>query len=154
MKNTLLQTLIIVALLLSAACSGQQTRLRQDQVVQIAWNNLAPSTSSQNRDNWVVVESRRVAGREVVEQFANAQLSLCPGPPPPENHAIRAVSEYWFIRTRPAHLANPDSQSGVVKDNIEAPVPEPLIKEALFLIEPFTGNVIARKIYCVEKTGE
>lgn len=140
---------LFAALLISglASCANPSGRLKQDAVLDIAWENLSPYTSSQNRLNWEIVEARRLAGREVVQLFSNTGLRRCPGPIPPENQAIRASSEYWYVKVVPSHLIA-NGQSNRPGSNSNDPIPEPIIREASFLIEPFSGDVVARKLYC------
>lgn len=140
----LLSVLLVAAL---SSCANPSGRLRQDAVLDIAWETLSPYTASQNRLNWEIVEARRIAGREVVHLFSDTGLRRCPGPLPPENQAIRASSEYWYIKVVPSHLIA-GSQSNRPGSNPNTPIPEPIIREASFLIEPFSGDVVARKLYC------
>lgn len=133
--------------MLLAACGPSQRRLRMDQVLDIAWGALQPNTSSQNRTNWEVVEAAKVLGRDVVNLFSPNGLDRCPIPQPPENQAIRASSEYWYVRTKP--IAAFPAGSGSSNPG-EVSAPEPFIKTALFLIDPFTGQITARKFICGE----
>lgn len=137
-------TTVLFSLLVLTGCFTHTTRLRQDQVIDITWETLQPSTSSQSRGNWRVKDILRVYGRDVVTEFSALQVSNCPGPNPPENSAIRSSSEYWFVRVEPLEQVGkkPDSTT---PDTI---APEPLIKQAQFLIDPFSGAVVARRYIC------
>jgi hypothetical protein len=141
---------LILALMLTTlltACWPVPRRLRQDQVLDITWAELRPSTSSQTRKNWEYVDADRVYGREVVNEFSSLQVSNCPGPQPPENNAIRSSSEYWFVRVVPGRVLDPTPKSAQssTPDSVE---PEPLFLEAQFLIDPFSGEIIARRYVC------
>lgn len=113
-------------------------------MLDITWKTLEPNTSSQNRGNWKVKDIFRVFGRDVVTEFSGLRISNCPGPNPPENSAIRSSSEYWFVRVEPANQDGKRPQSST-PDSI---APEPLFKQAQFLIDPFSGDIIARKFVC------
>lgn len=140
-----LPILIIAALL--AGCLPETQRLRQDQIIDITWEDLQPITSSQERENWEVKHAERVYGRTVVSQFSGLSISNCPGPSMPENGAIRSGSEYWFVRVAPAR---PGTQATASPQpaTVIAITPEPLFSEALFLIDPISGDIIARKYTC------
>lgn len=167
----LLRAATLAALLLAAlaACGPRPNRLGQDQVRDITWRALEPYTSSQSRNNWELRQAQKVSGREVVSQFTAFGARKCPGPTPPENLAIRASSEYWYIQAVPKNRAAgappPDGlapagapplsggpSSGDAPDSATpgATVPEPILQEATFLIDPFSGQVVARKFYCGE----
>lgn len=159
-KRPLFYTLLYTAglLLALAACAPRPTRLGQDQVRDIAWRALEPNTATQSRSNWELRQAQKVNGREVVDQFTAFGTRKCPGPIPPENLAIRASGEYWYIQAVPKNRA---ADSGNEPDNAAlmnsatpdgatpgATEPEPILQEATFLIDPFSGQVVARKFYC------
>ncbi len=144
-------------LLALAACGPRPTRLGQDQVRDIAWRALEPNTATQSRSNWELRQAQKVSGREVVDQFTIFGARRCPGPIPPENLAIRASGEYWYIQAVPKKRAV-ESENGLIGapndaallDGItpDATEPEPILQEATFLIDPFSGQVVARKFTC------
>lgn len=141
---------IILAAIILTACFPNSARLGQDKVLDITWEELKPSTSSQYRGNWEMIDVSRVYGREVVSEFSGLMVSNCPGPIPPENGAIRASSEYWFVRVVPRMLLSPTRKS----PDSSTPgsiAPEPLFREARLLIDPFNGQVIARKFDCFQE---
>ena len=120
----------------------------QDQAVDLAWDALQPNTTSGNPDNWEVNEARRVTGREVVGEFADARFINCPGPMPPENKAIKASSEYWYIKVIPSPTTA-ETQGEEISTDIPPQIPEPFISEVLMLIDVFSGQVVARKFSCL-----
>lgn len=130
-----------------AGCLPETQRLRQDQIIDITWEDLQPFTSSQERDNWEVKHAERVYGRTVVDQFSGLGISNCPGPSMPENRAIRSGSEYWFVRVAPVKQSELETASAR-PPTMMAVTPEPLFFEALFLIDPISGEVVARKYTC------
>jgi hypothetical protein len=144
---SLLILLLFLGLGLFTACNPQTARLKQDQILDITWEALKPNTSSQNRGNWEVVDVTRVYGRDVVAEFSSIPISNCPGPKPPENQAIRSSSEYWFVRAIPKPWLDP-TVAAPKSSTIESIMPEPLFREAYFLIDPFTGQIVARKFVC------
>jgi hypothetical protein len=138
---------IIVFAVLLISCSPQSQRLRQDQIIDITWDSLQPITSSQDRENWQVQDAKRVYGRTVVDQFSGLVISNCPGPSMPENRAIRSGSEYWYIKVAPRNQTNEPTASPQPATVI-AVTPEPLFHEAVFLIDPMSGEIVARKYTC------
>lgn len=131
--------------LVLAACGKDAKGVRMDQATDIAWRALEPNTSSQNRRNWEMKQAQRVSGRDVVAEFTPFGLDECPIPLPPENQAIRAASEYWYVRAEP--ISSSKATSGAGKTG-EVANPEPFLKAASFLIDPFSGQVVARKFVC------
>jgi hypothetical protein len=146
--KTFARSLFFSILLFSlAACNLRPARLTQSQVIDIAWNALEPNTSSQNRNNWEILQAEKVNGLQVVDQFGDVVYRKCPGPALPENLAIRASSEYWYIKAIPIHLLEGNQKIANSPDGL---VPEPILQEATFLIDPFKGQVVARKFFCGE----
>jgi hypothetical protein len=145
--RTLILTMALVVILSACFPTGGR-RLRQDEILDLTWEDLRPNTSSQNRRNWEYVDAARVFGREVVNQFSGLLVSNCPGPTPPENSAIRSSSEYWFVRVVPSRMLPPSNKSSHPPTPPVAIEPEPLFREAQYLIDPFTGEIIARKFVC------
>lgn len=143
-KRLLLFSIVLFSL---AACNRHPARLTQSQVIDIAWKALEPNTSSQNRSNWDILQAEKVTGLQVVDQFGDAGYLKCPGPAMPENLAIRASTEYWYIKAVPVHLLEGSQKASNAPDGL---VPEPILQEATFLIDPFSGQVVARKFFCGE----
>jgi len=143
-----IRNLAFLALFILSSCINQSPRLGQDQAVDIAWDALRPNTTSKKSDNWQVSEARRVTGREVVGEFADARFNNCPGPLPPENKAIKASSEYWYIKVVPVPVT-PMPQGEDISTTSPPLIPEPFINEVLMLIDAFSGQVAARKFTCI-----
>ncbi len=161
MANVLRMGLVIVVLALAlAACSGQTEPLSEQvtvpslvkdgeqQVLDTAWEALEPNTSSHNRANWEVAEVRHMVGREVVEQFEGKPPSGCPGPTPPANGTISPSGAYWYVHLK-RRPATPWPREGTISPTAPPAVPEPFMYQAMFLIDPAGGQVVARKLYCV-----
>lgn len=135
----------IVSLAL-AGCIEQPKRLSQDQVLDLVWTDFRPSTSSQNRSNWDNVEVSLVSGREVVREFSAVPISRCPGPPLPENKAIRASSQYWMVKVMPKPIDLKASAASPTADKVI--VPEPLFESASYLVDATSGEIVARRYFC------
>jgi hypothetical protein len=171
MANVLRMGLVIVVLALElAACSGpteplskqvldadsealepntsSHDRANWEQVLDAAWEALEPNTSSHDRANWEVAEVRHVVGREVAEQFEGRPAPGCPGPTPPANGAISPSGAYWYVHLK-RRPATPVPQTGTIPPTAPPVVPEPFMYQAMFLIDPADGQVVARKLYCV-----
>ena len=131
---------------LLTACIQTPKRLSQEQVLDIVWIDFRPSTSSQNRKNWDNTQISLVTGREVVSEFSVVPISKCPGPPLPENQAIRASSNYWFIRVVPK-LYTP-TNTAAMQPGDEFIIPEPLIQQASYLVDSTSGEIVARRLFC------
>ncbi len=135
-------------ILIFTACSGSVTSLSQAQVENRVWQALEPNTSSHNQANWEVVESRAVSGREVSERFAGKPDPGCvPGPTLPPNRPVSPNAAYWYVhmRPRPATPLPGPRLSPTAPPNI----PEATVVQAEFLVDPHTGDIVARKLGCV-----
>ena len=149
MADVLRMGLVIVVLALAlAACSGPTGLLSEQQVLDATWEALEPNTSSHNLANWEFAEVRQVVGREVVEQFEGEPAPGCPGPTPPANGAISPSGGYWYVHLK-RRPATPWPREGTISPTAPPAVPEPFMYQAMFLIDPADGQVVARKLYCV-----
>ena len=145
------KTFIVITFLLMlssalAACIEQPKRLSQEQLLDIIWTDLRPSTSSQNRSNWDNTLISLVTGREVVREFSVVPISKCPGPALPENGAIRASSNYWFVRVIPRTFS--PTNTAAMQFGDEVIIPEPLIQQASYLVDSTSGEIVARRLFC------
>jgi hypothetical protein len=147
-SQLLLLTLLSITLL--TACFEQPPRLNQEQALDIAWQALQPNTTDQNRGDWDIIEVKRVAGGEVVQEFALSRSNNCPGPVPPDNQAIKNTSEYWYIKTLPHALVAAARKGTITATSDQKLQPTPAVYEAVFLIDVYGGQVVARKLTCPE----
>jgi hypothetical protein len=147
-SNKLLLTAIVLLILSSSlsACIQPPKRLSQEQVLDIVWTDFRPNTSSQNRSNWENTQVSLVTGREVVGEFSVIPISKCPGPTLPENRAIRASSNYWFVKVVPRSFTPTDTATMQFGD--EVIIPEPLIHQASYLVDSTSGDIVARRLFC------
>jgi hypothetical protein len=139
--------LIILALLL-VSCLDQTETVNAQEALDITWRTLKPYSSSKDRDKWEISELRKVAGRDVVSEFAEINFAYCPGPAPKENQAIKPTGRYWYIVVQP-HPATPMPPVGETSPTAPPNIPEPFVREASFLIDMFDGTLIAVKMNCV-----
>jgi hypothetical protein len=150
MKRLLLFTCIsLICLPAFTACLKPPARLSQDQVLNIVWTALGPHTSTQDREYWLALEANRVPGRDIIDEFLVVNIGQCPGPDLPENQAIKPSSEYWYVKVAPSQQIVTLTQSASTSTS-ESFAPEPLIYQAVFLIDPSTGQIVARKLICKE----
>lgn len=135
-------------ILIFTACSGNATPLPEAQVLNRVWQALEPNTSSHNQANWEVVESRSVSGREVSDRFEGGPDPGCvPGPTPPPNRQINLNATYWYVQMLP-RPATP--LPGTPLSPTAPPrIPEATVRQAHFLVDPSTGEIIARRLGCV-----
>ena len=146
-KRTPIILLLLVVTIVLVACSKPSQRLGQQQALKIAWEALKPNTLSHNVESWEVDEARKVVGGEVVSEFAMPSRENCPGPKPPDNQPIKVSSEYWYIKVMP-HPQVWRPQKDTAAPNSMLIAPEPNITSALFLIDIYSGEVVARKLIC------
>jgi hypothetical protein len=143
-----LRMLMACLILALAACSVTAPALTEAQVADIAWQALDGRTASHSRSNWEVLELRRVTGHEIAANFEGKPDTGCAlGPTAPANGTIASQDTYWYIYLAP----QPATPQAATPLSSTAPptVPEPFIYQAHFLINLATGDVVARKLYCV-----
>lgn len=123
--------------------------LSQSQAIDIVWEALEPNTSSHERSNWQVVEAELVAGERVAERFEGEPAPGCwSGPKPVENKAVILTKDYWYVSMKPAP-ATPMPFYGTPSPTAPPLIPEPFLREAHFLVDPETKDVVARRLICV-----
>lgn len=123
--------------------------LPEAQVLDLVWEALEPNTSSHARSNWGVVEARVLKGETMAKQFEGEPITGCWfGPSPPENREIRPANDYWYVLMTPSP-ATPEPFYGTPSPTAPPLIPEPFLKLAHFLIDPNSGEIIARKLICV-----
>jgi hypothetical protein len=130
----------------TAEAAGAPSR---EQLRDLAWQALDPNTSSHDLANWEVIDLRQVEGREIAGEFADPPANGCPyWPSPAPNAPIAATETYWLVRfhKRPA---TPPAGATPVSPTAPPNVPEPFIYQAFFLIDPGSGQVVARRLFCV-----
>jgi len=130
-----------------AGCIENEKSINQQEALEFVWQALDPNTMSHNREDWEIHAADRVYGKDVVSEFAAIHRVNCPGPSIPENKPIKITAEYWYIKVVP-HPEALRRQQGTSSPELVPVVPEPNIEEAVFLIDLFNGDVIARKILC------
>jgi hypothetical protein len=142
---------LALGLLLSGcAMGGPSTGGEQADLVNAAWSELGPKTSSENIQNWDVEALRRVKGREVADQFQGEIAPGCwKGPTPQPNAAIRPGTDYWFLHMQPKPAtAQPWPYEGTPPATAPPGIPEPFLRDAMFLFD-LKGHIVARKYMCV-----
>jgi len=133
----------------SAACSNQAVHINEGQVIDTAWKALKPNTSSGNFSNWDVEKIIVVKGSDVADLFEGEPAPGCwKGPEPPQNELITPSKTYCFVQMVPKP-ATP-FPVGRTPSPTEPPfIPEPFLREAFFLIDIESGNILASKLHCV-----
>jgi len=127
----------------------EKPALSKSQAIDIVWEALEPNTSSHNRSNWQLVQAQLVTGEEVAERFEGEPAPGCwSGPEPVENRDIISTKDYWYILMVPTP-ATPEPFYGTPSPTAPPLIPEPFLKEAYFLIDPETSDILARKLICV-----
>jgi len=155
--------MLVLVIPLLVSCSillppGEQSRivatedasiLGEARVIDIVWDALDSNTSSRNRSNWQVMETQLVKGEDVIGYFEGEPATGCwSGSPPPENKEIDPANEYWYVLMIP-YPATPEPFFGTSSPTAPPLIPEPFLKQAHFLTDPGTGEIIARKLICV-----
>jgi hypothetical protein len=130
-----------------ASCVERNQDLGQQEALEIAWDMLDPNTESHNRDDWEIHEAKIIYGQDVVAEFMDMRFSNCPGPAIPENQPIKGTSQYWYIKVVP-HPEAMRRDKSTESSELVSVIPEPKINEASFLIDIYSGQVIARHLVC------
>jgi hypothetical protein len=144
-RRRFLTALWLVPLLLLAACANGGS-LDEKQAADLAWEALAPNTSSKDRDQWQTIEVRRVQGREVASEFEGRAAPGCLGPKVPDNDTIRAGSTYWYVQFKP--LPATPLPRPTISPTAPPFIPEPFVRGAHFLLDS-EGRIVARSLRCV-----
>jgi hypothetical protein len=147
MKHTSIVLLLLLIASAVAACSNQNQHLGQQQALNIAWKALDPNTLSHDMESWEINEARKVVGGEIVSEFSMPTKENCPGPRPPDNQPIKVSTEYWYIKVLPHPQVWRPQKDTAAPSSIPI-VPEPNIRSAIFLIDIYDGEVVARKLSC------
>jgi hypothetical protein len=84
----------------------------------------------------------------VSEGFEGRTGYGCPGPTPPANDEIQPTRAYWYVQMVP-RPATPPPKETPISPTAPPNVPEPFIRQALFLIDSSDGQIVARKLFCV-----
>lgn len=127
----------------------EKSALNQSQVIDIVWQALEPNTSSHTRSNWQMEKAQLVPGENVAERFEGIpSLGCWSGPEPVENKDVILTKDYWYILMVPKP-ATPEPFYGTPSPTAPPLIPEPFLREAHFLVDPDTGDVVARKLICV-----
>lgn len=128
---------------------GDKPGLSESQVLDIVWEALEPNTSSHNRSNWQMQKVQFVPGESVTERFKGEPAPGCwSGPEPAENKDISPTKIYWYVLMVPSP-ATPEPFYGTPSPTAPPLIPEPFLREAHFLVDSKTGEVVARKLICV-----
>jgi hypothetical protein len=136
-----------LALVLSA-CATKTTPLTEVQVIQSAWQALEPNTSSHAQANWETSDLRSVSGSEIGQEFEGEPARGCViGPIPPPNQLIDPEATYWYVQLQP-RVVTP-LPGTLIFPTSPPDIPEPFIYRANFLVDPDSGEILARKLFCV-----
>jgi hypothetical protein len=125
--------------------------LSEQQVIDIVWQALDPNTSSHNRTAWEIIVVQTVTGREVQDQFEGEPVpgGCAPGPTPPDNASIAPDGSYWYVEMQRISATPQPQPTGLFSPTAPPNIPEPFVYQAHFLIDAITGQVTARKLFCV-----
>ena len=148
MNNRIAFVSLVCLCFISTACAPPTDSISEDKVGEIVWQALEPNTSSHNRAAWEMSEARLVTGEAIRDQF-EGEPGCGPGPEPPENSTIAKDSSYWFVQFKPlpaTAMPYPTEQYSPTAPPLK---PEPFVYQADFLVDAATGEIVARKIYCV-----
>lgn len=134
-----------------AACSLFTFWRGNQQVIDTVWQALEPNTSSHDRAAWEVDDVRLVTGQEVQFLFEGKTGGgwSCPGPRPPDDETIVPDGSYWFVQMSPGPAAAEPWPTEQYSPTAPSLIPEPFVKEARFLVDASTGQVVARKLSCI-----
>jgi hypothetical protein len=94
---------------------------------------------------------RSVTGRDIQEIFEGEPVpgNCVPGQKPPENQEIPSRAFYWYVHMKPIYVTPEPVPTEQYSPTAPPRIPEPFLREAHFLIDPNSGEAVARKLYCV-----
>ena len=141
---------IMVALSLTpASCSNRSLQTNEAQAVDAAWKALKPYSNSEDFSNWESVNSKLVRGDEAANLFEGETAPGCwKGPISLQNKLINPSRTYWLVQMKPKP-ATPIALDRTPSPTEPPFIPEPFLRDAFFLIDTKTGEILARKLYCV-----
>jgi hypothetical protein len=125
--------------------------LSKQQIIAIAWQALKPNTSSHDQSAWETTGVITVTGREVQDLFEGQPIpgGCAPGPTPPDNAKIALDGAYWYVEMQPRPATPQPVSTEQFSPTAPPNVPEPFVHQARFLVDAITGQVVARKVFCV-----
>lgn len=132
-----------------AAMGGGAPPMGSDRAVGIAWQALDPYSASHQLSNWQVVEARAVSGADIREQFKNDVSTYCTGPKIEHNQPIADAAQYWYVHLKPRDVTPLPVATENYSPTAPPAIPEPSLRDASFLIDPASGQVVARSVSCV-----
>lgn len=158
-------TIMLSLVLLLAACSDlrsspvaapqsspspeTQSSLSEEALLDEVWKALEPNTSSHERVNWDVISIVQISGEQVAEQFAGEPAAGCwSGPEVPDNKPIDPAGRYWYVQMTP-RSATPEAPWGTSSPTAPPLIPEPFLRQAHFLVDAQSGEIVARRLVCV-----
>ncbi len=142
---------LLILLLLLPACTAPATPSAESQIVESAWQDFIPFTSSRNRANWDVKEVRQVKGSDVAKRYGDRNPFACIGGKrdgkPPDNEPVDANETYWQA------ILSPKPATAIPRTRLsptEPPaIPEPHLRDAYYLFHPRDLRIVARAFTCV-----
>lgn len=137
--------------LVLTACSGKVAPPSEQQVVAIVWQALEPNTSSHNQAAWEIIRVQAVTGQEVQDLFEGEPVlgGCVPGPAPRDNATVALDGSYWYVQMKPRSATPRPQPTEQFSPTAPPNVPEPFVYQAHFLVDVSTGQIVARKLYCV-----
>jgi hypothetical protein len=139
----------LVALAVAACGPAGGSGLTEQQALDAAWTALDPNTSSHDRAVWEVISVEQVNGRDVADEFEGRPAPGCPGPEPPANGQIDSGATYWHVVMQPLPATSLPVPTEFYSPTAPPYVPEAFTKQAQFLIDASTGDIVARRLGCV-----
>jgi hypothetical protein len=135
--------------LVLVGCSLVNYHPNEQQVGNIAWQALNPYTSSHNRNAWEIIEIKKVVGSDIIEQFEYNEYYGCKTPATlvPDS-GVDPSKVYWFVHMEPRPATPIPIPSKWWSPTNQGFIPEPGLYNALFLIDPVSGQVLIRRLGC------
>jgi hypothetical protein len=148
-KNVYHSFIIIFLIIILVGCTQINYYPNEQQIGNIAWRALDPYTSSHNRKAWEIIEIKKVVGSEIIEQFKYREYYGCITPATQIfDSGIDANKIYWFVHMKPRKVTPlpPELITPATVDPLI--VPDIVLANALFLIDPGNGQVLVRRLGC------
>jgi hypothetical protein len=133
------------------SCNYEISMLSEQKVRDLAWKALNPYTLSHNRDAWEVIEIRKVFWKDISDQFTSGYYYGCRTKTTQESDRPIDLSKvYWYVHMEPRPVTPlPPRRNEPVGTGNPPIKPEMNIENALFLIDPDNGQIIARRLGCI-----
>ena len=152
MIKTIYKEYVFIFIILAlVGCTSVIYYPNEQQVGNIAWQALDPFTLSHNRNDWEIIEIKKVVGSDIIELFNYKGYYGCQTAAylVPEN-GVDPNKVYWFVHMEPQKVTPlPSKLKEPIGTGNPQWGPDQGLFNALFLIDPKNGQVLVRRLDCL-----